>query len=86
MLLKMNSLTLLLVTVALVGSASAYPRVNQEAVVQNALKTMIQEAQEKAMLEQAYKQFAVNQLHAKEQKFPLQEEDMETTNEWTLRT
>ena len=33
------------------------------------------------MLEQAYKQFAINQLQAKEQQFPLQEEEMETTNE-----
>ncbi len=73
MLLKMNSLTLLLVTVALVGSASAFPRVNQKAVVQNALKTMIQQAQEKAMLEHAYKQFA-DQQQAKE-------EEKETTNE-----
>ncbi len=73
MLLKMNSLTLLLVTVALVGSASAYPRVNQKAVVQNVLKTMIQQAQEKAMLEHAYKQFA-DQQQAKE-------EEKETTNE-----
>ena len=49
--------------------------------IQNALKTIIQKAQEKAMLEQAYKQFAINQLQAKEQQFPLQEEEMETTNE-----
>ncbi len=74
----MNSLTLFLVTVALVGLASAYPsrRVDQKAVLQNDLTAMIQEAQEKAILERAYKQFMMNQEQAK-----LQEDEMETTNE-----
>ncbi len=73
----MNSLTLLLVTVALVGLASAYPQPPyQKAVLQNDLTAMIQEAQEKAMLERFYKQFMMNQQQAK-----LQEDEIETTDE-----
>ncbi len=70
----MNSLTLLLVTVALVGLVSAYP---PPPVLQNALSTMIQEVQEA----RSEARWAGNEV--KEQQFPLsqvkeQQDEFET--------